>query len=109
MIRRPTRFKRTDTLFPYTTLFRSSLRSMHCQASVLTYEAALEGYGIAIAQKAMVQKELDEGRLVAPFDLTVDLGDESYYFVLPTITEKRSSPALQQFRSWIASCGLKGD
>src|SRR3546814_18547036 len=114
MIRRPPRSTRTDTLFPYTTLFRSaagtphleSLRSMHYQASVLTYEAALEGYGIAIAQKAMVQKELDEGRLVAPFDLTVDLGDESYYFVLPTITEKRSSPALQQFRSWIASCEI---
>src|SRR3546814_5256384 len=34
MIRRPPRSTRTDTLFPYTTLFRSSLRSaLVCQGS----------------------------------------------------------------------------
>src|SRR3546814_17401032 len=31
MIRRPPRSTRTDTLFPYTTLFRSSLRSLRLQ------------------------------------------------------------------------------
>src|SRR3546814_967698 len=30
MIRRPPRSTRTDTLFPYTTLFRSSYLSLHC-------------------------------------------------------------------------------
>src|SRR3546814_4445725 len=30
MIRRPPRSTRTDTLFPYTTLFRSSRRKNHC-------------------------------------------------------------------------------
>lgn len=85
-----------------------SARSMHYQASVLTYEAALEGYGIAIAHKAMVQKELDEGKLVMPFDLTVDLGDETYYFVLPMLEQTRGSPILKQFRSWVASCRLIG-
>src|SRR3546814_20498657 len=29
MIRRPPRSTRTDTLFPYTTLFRSAIRGMH--------------------------------------------------------------------------------
>src|SRR3546814_14639323 len=29
MIRRPPRSKRTDTLFPYTTLFRSSAKALH--------------------------------------------------------------------------------
>src|SRR3546814_7901684 len=33
MIRRPPRSTRTDTLFPYTTLFRSSCRSRHWQDS----------------------------------------------------------------------------
>ncbi len=84
-----------------------SIRSMHYQASALTYEAALEGYGIAISQKAMVQKELDDGRLVMPFKLGVDLGDESYYFVLPSATYTRRSLAQHQFRSWIASCELR--
>src|SRR3546814_3393205 len=30
MIRRPPRSTRTDTLFPYTTLFRSIVRQIHC-------------------------------------------------------------------------------
>src|SRR3546814_9148214 len=33
MIRRPPRSTRTDTLFPYTTLFRSSLGRRHCRSS----------------------------------------------------------------------------
>src|SRR3546814_13764439 len=32
MIRRPPRSTRTDTLFPYTTLFRSPAASQHCRA-----------------------------------------------------------------------------
>src|SRR3546814_18966178 len=31
MIRRPPRSTRTDTLFPYTTLFRSELGCIHCR------------------------------------------------------------------------------
>src|SRR5690606_1551292 len=81
-------------------------RGLHYQASLLTYEAALEGLGVAIAQKAMIQKELDEGRLVMPFDLVVDMGDESYYFVLPKTSYRRSSLQLKQFRDWVASCAI---
>ncbi len=81
-------------------------RGMHYESSALTYEAALEGYGVAISQKAMVQRELDEGRLVMPFALSVDLGDESYYFVVPRDPPKRLSRELTQFRGWVASCGL---
>lgn len=81
-------------------------RGMHYESSALAYEAALEGYGVAISQKAMVQRELDEGRLVTPFGLSVDLGDESYYFVVPQDPYKRHSRELAQFRQWVAACGL---
>src|SRR3546814_14995196 len=33
MIRRPPRSTRTDTLFPYTTLFRSACLSLHCHVN----------------------------------------------------------------------------
>src|SRR3546814_2067015 len=36
MIRRPPRSTRTDTLFPYTTLFRSAASSMHPRCHVWT-------------------------------------------------------------------------
>ena len=39
----------------------------------LTLEAALQGMGIALAPRALVERDIDAGRLVAPFpDLTLD-------------------------------------
>src|SRR3546814_14739037 len=49
MIRRPPRSTRTDTLFPYTTLFRSLERA-----------AAIGVAGIVIDRKAEVASEVDE-------------------------------------------------
>src|SRR3546814_12805657 len=43
MKRRPPRSTRTDTLFPYTTLFRSGLRSLGAQASGLPNNLAPSG------------------------------------------------------------------
>src|SRR3546814_14870304 len=48
MIRRPPRSTRTDTLFPYTTLFRSSLAGPHSVLSFQSIAAALsERCGVA--------------------------------------------------------------
>ncbi|MFJ1301638.1 LysR substrate-binding domain-containing protein [Pseudomonadota bacterium AL_CKDN230030165-1A_HGKHYDSX7] len=76
------------------------------ESSALAYEAALAGYGVAIAQKPLVEKELAEGKLVAPFDLCVDLGDVSYYFVLPEADYQHRSKELDTFRGWVASFGI---
>lgn len=81
-------------------------RGPRYESSALAYEAALEGYGVVIAQKALVERELSEGRLVAPFDLLVDLGATTYYLVLPPATYKRHSRELDQFRHWAASLAL---
>lgn len=78
-------------------------RGPRYESSALAYEAALEGYGVVMAQKALVERELAEGRLVAPFDLLVDLGPTTYYFVLPPETYKRPSRELDQFRRWVTS------
>ncbi|MGB3431248.1 LysR substrate-binding domain-containing protein [Achromobacter sp.] len=81
-------------------------RGMKYESSALAYEAALEGYGVAIAQKGLIDRDLREGRLVAPFDLTVDQGDYTYYFVLPPDGYKRRSAALTTFRRWVRSVSL---
>src|SRR3546814_5445853 len=52
MIRRPPRSTRTDTLFPYTTLFRSS-------TSAASYEAALLAVGAGLT--AVASLEAGEG------------------------------------------------
>ena len=81
-------------------------RGMRYQSSALAYQAAVEGYGVAIAQRTMIERELKEGRLVAPFDLWVDLGEQTYYFLLPLDGYKRRSPELDSFRSWIRSLSV---
>src|SRR3546814_8748746 len=45
MIRRPPRSTRTDTLFPYTTLFRSPA---HCIANAATWRSVFAAVGYAV-------------------------------------------------------------
>src|SRR3546814_8856190 len=48
MIRRPPRSTRTDTLFPYTTLFRSVKSTACLRSSVIDIEAMIASYFLAI-------------------------------------------------------------
>ncbi|GGJ08038.1 LysR family transcriptional regulator [Streptomyces brasiliensis] len=73
---------------------------MRYETSLLAYQAAIEGHGVAIAQRALVHKELTEGILTAPFDLELDLGDHTYYFVWSA--GKPEPAALSAFRTWLA-------
>src|SRR3546814_13868144 len=55
MRRRPPRSTRTDTLFPYTTLFRSALRSMgFSEIPIVNVENACAGGATALHQAAMM-------------------------------------------------------
>ncbi|MGV9800068.1 LysR substrate-binding domain-containing protein [Mycobacterium sp. NPDC003449] len=72
---------------------------MKYETSLLAYQAAIEGHGVAIAQQALVEKELAGGILVAPFDFTLDLGRFTYYFVWHA--QRRQSSALVAFRAWL--------
>jgi LysR family glycine cleavage system transcriptional activator len=74
---------------------------MKYETSMLAYEAAAEGCGFAMAQKALVAKDLREGKLVAPIDFVLDMGAYSYYFVSPL--DRRSHRALESFRKWITT------
>src|SRR3546814_7466062 len=65
MIRRPPRSTRTDTLFPYTTLFRS-----HALARFETLEAAV-GLGHRVVQMRVAVEDVDHLQVVALADLEV--------------------------------------
>ena len=71
------------------------------ESSVLAYQAAIEGHGFAIAQRVLVDSDLQSDRLVAPFDLTLDMGRNTYYLVFPT--SRLPSPELTLFRHWLNS------
>jgi LysR family glycine cleavage system transcriptional activator len=75
-------------------------RTLAFENSTLTYQGAVDGLGIAVAQVAFVADELQRGRLVAPLDIRLH-GEASYYLVYPKAKAKLSKVRL--FGDWIAS------
>lgn len=64
----------------------------------LAVSAAAEGIGVALADRSLLQRELDSGRLVAPFDVSLD-SHNAFYLVYK---ENRSlTAAMEAFRDWI--------
>lgn len=51
------------------------------ESSALAYQAALEGQGVALAQRVLVEKELKDGTLTAMENYQLDCGDFTYYLV----------------------------
>jgi LysR family glycine cleavage system transcriptional activator len=76
-------------------------RGMKYETSLLAYQAALEGHGVAIAQEALVEKELADGSLVAPLGSPLDRQHYTYYFAWPA--GQAPSAALRAFRDWLAA------
>ncbi|MFC3337784.1 transcriptional regulator GcvA [Paracandidimonas soli] len=74
-------------------------RGMTYQSSAMAYAAALEGQGFAIAQKFLVEDELACGKLATPFHQTVDMGDFTYYLLVPK--SRKESKSLALFRKWL--------
>lgn len=73
-------------------------RGLQFSNTYLAIEAALAGRGVALAQEAMVVEELKDGRLVRPFDTTVQ-GAHSHWIL--TLPERADLPAIRRFRSWL--------
>ncbi|MNE07842.1 HTH-type transcriptional activator AmpR [compost metagenome] len=66
--------------------------------SLLAYQAALDGIGIAMAQTKMVEQEIENGSLVyfSDFVLKRDLG---YYLVMPQNSPKQEK--ITELRDWL--------
>lgn len=71
---------------------------MFFSSSVLTWQAALDGLGMAIGQRALLAQELQSGQLVCPFALPLRR-DAGHYLVQPAV--QRASRKVAAFRDWI--------
>ena len=77
----------------------SATQELTFENSTLTYQGAVDGLGVAIAQKALVAEDIASGRLAAPSDIEVR-NPLAYYLVYP---RRKQTPAkVQAFQSWIA-------
>ncbi len=80
----------------------SGAERMSFSSSVLTWQAAVDGLGLAIGQNALLQSEYDSGQLVRPFQQPCQR-PRAYYLVRPK--HQRESRKVMAFRDWImAQC-----
>ena len=74
---------------------------MKYKTSLLAYQAAIEGHGIAIAQRALIDRELADRTLIAFNAPMLDCGKHTYYFVWPR--SRPISDELAAFRDWLSA------
>ena len=67
-------------------------------SSILTYSAAVNGMGVAMAQLALIENELASGSLIRPFKRPVKTG-KSFWIVWPTT--KSVKPMTKRLIDWI--------
>jgi LysR family glycine cleavage system transcriptional activator len=72
-------------------------RTLAFENSTLTYQGAVEGLGVAIAQLAFVHDELTRERLVAPLDVRLH-SQHAYCLVFPA--HKRKLRKVGWFAAW---------
>ena len=75
------------------------LNSVSYDSYIIAQEAAIAGEGVAMTEMAFVRSDIESGRLVSPFDLTVDRpGDWCFACEKGRETE----PRIKQFEQWLA-------
>lgn len=72
----------------------------------LMLDAAVQGQGVALATKMLVENDLKSGRLVRPFELEIETGEAFYVLTSPDYSEKA---AVSEFRRWIRLEGEASD
>lgn len=73
-------------------------RGMAFDDASLALQAAIQGQGVALGRLTLAERDLREGRLVQPFDISVP-NDYSYWLVYPPAQAERSDVAA--FRAWL--------
>jgi DNA-binding transcriptional LysR family regulator len=73
-------------------------RGLVFDTALLAVQYALSGEGLALVDLNLFREDLASGRLVRPFDVTLD---EGYGYYLITHPEALSDTAIALFRSWL--------
>jgi len=73
-------------------------KGLSFSSTSLALGAAMEGVGIALADKMLVEREVEYGQLVVPFDLQLDT-HKGFYLVYQK--ERKLTYAMQAFKDWL--------
>lgn len=73
-------------------------RGPHFDVASMALAAAAMGRGVALTTRSLVADDLENGRLVAPFDLTLAIDAKVWFVCLPEALER---PAVAAFHQWV--------
>ena len=73
------------------------IRGFIFDSSLTMAEAAAQQAGVALLRVLMFERELQQGRLVCPFDTSIGAG--AYW--LTRLKSKQETPAMLVFRHWL--------
>lgn len=76
----------------------ATAEKMVFSSSILTWQAAMDGLGIAIGQQHMLDADFQAGRLVRPFARPLRTG-QGHYIVTPAL--QRYSGKIAAFKDWL--------
>lgn len=71
---------------------------MHFSDSGLVLSAAIDGVGVALASKPLIEAEVAAGRLIELFDIVIRR-PQAYFLVIPEAVS--SDPVVHAFRDWL--------
>jgi LysR family transcriptional regulator, glycine cleavage system transcriptional activator len=78
---------------------------LQCDTSLMAFELAAEGAGVALGRTSMIGKELSSGRLAAPFALAVPV-EEGFHLV--SRENAQNARQAEVFREWLLLVGEQG-
>jgi LysR family glycine cleavage system transcriptional activator len=73
---------------------------LQCDTSLVAFELAHQGGGVALGRSSLIDKELQSGRLIAPFELVVPV-EEAFYLIMPA--HGPLTPDENLFTEWLTS------
>jgi LysR family glycine cleavage system transcriptional activator len=77
---------------------------LQCDTSLMAFELAEEGVGIALGRTSMTAKDLANGHLIAPFALAVPV-EEGFHLI--SRDNAQHAPQAVAFRAWILEMARK--
>jgi LysR family glycine cleavage system transcriptional activator len=73
-------------------------RGLMFDQSFMATQAAMDGLGVALGRRHLVEADIAAGRLIAPFDMVMP-ADAGYYVVAPEAAA--DLPKIARFRDWL--------
>jgi LysR family glycine cleavage system transcriptional activator len=74
-------------------------RGLTFDERLMTLQAAMDGLGVALGRRRIVEADVAAGRLAVPFETVVVSADAGYYLVAPR--ESSAIPKIALFRAWL--------